>query len=156
MVLPLLLLSNLVVHTYASTRAHTPMKTSMKIFTVVVTMTIQLGSQFTPSVSAALARMRDSAMAPEAMAPPSDFTARPIQPPATIGSVYRKCEAMKGRISISMQVNTTTSEDTMIGTTGRERMAPPVAMAAETPQMEMPEASGAAHSRLNLKYFLAT
>lgn len=31
-------------------------------------------------------------------------------------------------------------------------MAAPVAMAAETPQMEMPDASGAAHSRLNLKY----
>jgi hypothetical protein len=27
-------------------------------------------------------------------------------------------------------------------------MAPPVAIAAETPQIEMPEASGAAHSRL--------
>ena len=39
-----------------------------------------------------------------------------------------------------------------MGTTGRARIAPPVAMAAETPQMEMPEASGAAHSRLNLKY----
>ena len=35
-------------------------------------------------------------------------------------------------------------------------MAPPVAMAAETPQIEMPDASGAAHSRLNLKYFRAT
>jgi hypothetical protein len=32
----------------------------------------------------------------------------------------------------------------------------PVAIAAETPHIEMPEASGAAHSRLNLKYFLAT
>ena len=41
----------------------------------------------------------------------------------------------------------------MIGTMGRARMAPPVAMAADTPQIEMPEASGAAHSRLNLKYF---
>ena len=29
-------------------------------------------------------------------------------------------------------------------------------MAADTPQMEMPEASGAAHSRLNLKNFRAT
>ena len=95
-------------------------------------------------------------MAPEAMAPPSDFTARPIQPPATMGSLYRKWEAMKGRISISMQVNTTISEDTMMGTTGRARMELPVAMAADTPQMEMPEASGTAHSRLNLKYLRAT
>ncbi len=39
----------------------------------------------------------------------------------------------------------------MTGTTGRARMAEPVAMAAETPQIEIPEASGAAHSRLNLK-----
>jgi len=37
----------------------------------------------------------------------------------------------------------------MIGTTGRARIAAPVVMAAETPQIEMPEASGAAHSRLN-------
>ena len=73
-----------------------------------------------------------------------------------MGSPVRKCCAMKGRISISMQVNTTTSEETMIGTTGRERMAAPVAMAAETPQMEMSDASGAAHSRLNLKYRRAT
>jgi len=29
-------------------------------------------------------------------------------------------------------------------------------MAAATPQMEIPEAKGAAHSRLNLKNFLAT
>ena len=44
----------------------------------------------------------------------------------------------------------------MTGTMGRARMAEPVAMAADTPQMEMPEASGAAHSRLNLKYRRAT
>jgi hypothetical protein len=41
----------------------------------------------------------------------------------------------------------------MMGTTGRARIAPPVAMAADTPQMEIPDASGAAHSLLNLKYF---
>jgi len=35
-------------------------------------------------------------------------------------------------------------------------IAPPVAIAAETPQMEIPDASGAAHSRLNLKYLRAT
>ena len=35
-------------------------------------------------------------------------------------------------------------------------LSPPVAMAAETPQIEMPEASGAAHSRGNLKYRRAT
>ncbi len=40
----------------------------------------------------------------------------------------------------------------MIGTMGRALMAPAVAMAADTPQMEMPEASGAAHSRESLKY----
>ena len=39
----------------------------------------------------------------------------------------------------------------MIGTTGRARIAAPVVMAAETPQMEIPEARGAAHSRLNRK-----
>ena len=43
----------------------------------------------------------------------------------------------------------------MMGTTGRARIAPPVAIAAETPQMDMPDASGAAHSLLNLKYLRA-
>ena len=38
-----------------------------------------------------------------------------------------------------------------MGTTGRALMALPVAMAADTPQIEMPEARGAAHSRLKLK-----
>ena len=132
------------------------MNMSMKTLTVVVTITIQPGSYCTPVRPATLVRIRASVMAPEVMAPPSDFTARPIQPPATMGSVCRKAEATKGRISISMQVNTTTREETMIGTTGRARMAPPVAMAADTPQMEMPEASGAAHSLLNLNHLRAT
>ncbi len=35
----------------------------------------------------------------------------------------------------------------MTGTTGRARIAPPVAIAADTPQMEIPEARHAAHSR---------
>jgi hypothetical protein len=39
----------------------------------------------------------------------------------------------------------------MMGTIGRARIALPVAMAADTPQMEMPEAKGAAHSRLKPK-----
>ena len=39
----------------------------------------------------------------------------------------------------------------MMGTIGRALMALPVAMAADTPQMEMPEANGAAHSRLKPK-----
>jgi len=34
---------------------------------------------------------------------------------------------------------------------GRARIAPPVAIAAETPQIDTPEASGAAHSRLKPK-----
>ena len=41
----------------------------------------------------------------------------------------------------------------MIGTMGRALIAAPVAIAAETPQIEMPEASGTAHSRGNFKYF---
>ena len=44
----------------------------------------------------------------------------------------------------------------MMGTTGLARMATPVAIAAETPQIDMPEASGAAHSLLNLKYLRAS
>jgi hypothetical protein len=50
----------------------------------------------------------------------------------------------------------TTSDDTSTGTTGRARMAPPVAIAADTPQIEMPEASGAAHSRLKPNHLRAT
>ena len=46
-----------------------------------------------------------------------------------------------------MTANTTTSDDTGAGTTGRDLIAPPVAIAADTPQIEMPEASGASHSR---------
>jgi hypothetical protein len=44
----------------------------------------------------------------------------------------------------------------MMATTGRARIAAPVAIAAETPQIEMPDASGAAHSRLNLNHVRAT
>ena len=42
-----------------------------------------------------------------------------------------------------------------MGTTGLALMAAPVAIAAETPHIDMPDARGAAHSLLNLKYFLA-
>ncbi len=91
-------------------------------------------------------------MAPLATAAPSVLTANPIQAPATMGCVHRKAWARNGRISNSTTAKMTTREETMMGTMGRARMAPPTAMAADTPQMEMPEARGAAHSRLNLKY----
>ena len=55
-----------------------------------------------------------------------------------------------------MTAKITTSEDTSTGTCGRARMAPPVAMAAATPQIEMPEASGAAHSREKPNHLRAT
>ena len=55
-----------------------------------------------------------------------------------------------------MTANTTTSEDTSTGTMGRARIAPPVAIAAETPQIEMPEANGAAHSREKPNQWRAT
>ena len=50
-----------------------------------------------------------------------------------------------------MVEKTTTRLETITGTPGRDRMADPVAMAADTPQMLIPEAKGAAHSRGNLK-----
>src|SRR5439155_27037187 len=62
----------------------------------------------------------------------------------------------KGRISSSTTAKITTSEATMIGTMGRARIAPPVAIAAETPQIEIPDASGAAHSRLKPNHLRAT
>ena len=101
--------------------------------------------------AAARARISDSAMAPLATAAPSVLTASPIQAPATIGSCQRKVCARKGRNISSITAKTTTSDETITGTMGRALMAAPVAMAAETPQMEMPEASGAAHSRLKPK-----
>ena len=73
-----------------------------------------------------------------------------------MGSAHKNHWAMKGNNNNSTTAKITTREETMMGTTGRARMAPPVAMAADTPQMEIPEARGAAHSRLNLKYFRAT
>ena len=59
--------------------------------------------------------------------------------------------AMTGRINTSTTAKITTSDDTSTGTCGRARIAPPVAMAAATPQIETPEASGADHSRLKPK-----
>ena len=95
-------------------------------------------------------------MPPAATAAPSVFTARPIQAPATSGSCDSKVCAMNGRMSTSTTAKMTTSDDTSTGTTGRARMAPPMAIAAETPQIEMPDASGAAHSRLKPNHLRAT
>ena len=95
-------------------------------------------------------------MTPLATAAPSVFTASPIHAPATMGSRFRKCCAANGRKINSTTAKITTSEETMMGTTGRARIAAPVAMAAETPQIEIPDARGAAHSRLKRKYFRAT
>src|SRR5882672_7831894 len=136
-------------------KAQMPMKMSMKIFTVVVVPRIQPASYFTPLAAAAV-RYNDSVIAPLATAAPSVLTARPIQAAATMGSFGRIACATNGRMISSTTAKITTNEETMTGTIGRARIAPPVAIAAETPQIEMPEASGAAHSRLNLKYFLAT
>ena len=98
----------------------------------------------------------DSVMPPAATAAPSVLTARPSQAAATSGSCERKVWATKGRISTSMTAKITTSEDTSTATCGRARMAPPVEIAAATPQIEMPEASGAAHSREKPNYLRAT
>ena len=86
-------------------------------------------------------------MPPAASAAPSVFTARPSQAAATRGSPDRKVCATNGRISTSTTAKTTTSDDTSTATCGRARIAPPVEIAAATPQIEMPEAKGAAHSR---------
>src|SRR5262245_52436717 len=95
-------------------------------------------------------------MAPLATAAPSVFTASPIHAAATSGSSPRKTRAANGRISSSTMANTTTSEDTITATIGRARMAPAGAIAADTPQIETPEAGGAAHSRLKPNHLRAT
>ena len=72
----------------ARMNAHTPMKTSMNTFTVVVVPTmIHPAWYFTPCTASALARISESVMAPLATAAPSVFTASPIHAPATIGSL---------------------------------------------------------------------
>src|SRR5207253_11511214 len=72
-----------------------------------------------------------------------------------MGSCERNAFAANGRISSSTTAKITTSEATMIGTMGQARIAPPVAIAADTPQNEIPDASGAAHSRLKLNHLRA-
>ncbi len=94
-------------------------------------------------------------MPPAATAAPSVLMARPIQAPATSGSSARKVWATQGRISTSTTAKITTREETSTGTTGRARIAPPVAMAAATPQIEMPDAKGTDHSREKPKYLRA-
>src|SRR4030042_3977574 len=101
-----------------------------------------------PAMVMAFALISASLIAPLATAPPSVLTARAIHAPATSGSVHRKDCARKGRIIISTTAKTTTRDETIIGTTGRALMAAPVAIAAETPQIDMPDARGAAHSLL--------
>src|SRR5512143_4165496 len=138
----------------ASTKAHTPIKTSMNTFTTAAAFLIHSGWYMMPS-AAFLPRIRPSVTAPAATAAPSVLTARPIHAPATIGSLYRNVSAKNGRMMSSTTAKITTRDETMIGTTGRALIAPPVAIAADTPQIEMPEAKGAAHSLLNLKYLRA-
>src|SRR5439155_122582 len=118
-------------------------------------------SEATPIVKNVIAKKSTrktlvSAVAPLATAAPSVLTASPIHAPATSGWWARKVCAAKGRISSSTTANTTTSDEIMIGTMGRARIAAAVAMAAETPQMLTPEASGAAHSRVRPKKRRAT
>ena len=57
----------------------------------------------------------------------------------------RKVCARTGRIKTSTTAKITTKEDTRTGTAGRDLIAAPVAIAADTPHIEMPEASGAGH-----------
>src|ERR1700743_2603705 len=97
----------------------------------------------------------DSVIPPPATAAPSVLIASPIQAPATSGSCHRKVCARNGRISTSTTANTTTSDENNTGTAGGGRIAPPVAIDAATPQIEMPEASGTDHSRLKPNHLRA-
>src|SRR4029077_15865840 len=106
--------------------------------------------------AAAFAITSDSVMPPPATAAPSVLIASPIQAPATSGSCHRNGWAQNGRVNPSTTAKTTTSDDTSTGTAGRARIAPPVAIAAATPQIEMPEASGTDHSLLKPNHLRAT
>src|SRR5262249_46399735 len=95
-------------------------------------------------------------MPPPATAAPSVLTATPVQAPATRGSGHANAGARTGRLNTSTTGKMTTGEGTSTGMIGRARMAAPVAIAADTPQIEMPDASGAAHSRLKPNHLRAT
>lgn len=131
------------------------MNTSMKILTVVVTMMIQPGSQLIPA-SAALARISDSAMGAgsDGSAVGLDGEAHPAARDHGFSSqeVLRD-EGEDQHFDAGEYHDERGNHDRNDGP-GADGRA--VAMAAETPQMEMPDASGAAHSRLNLKYRRAT
>src|ERR1051325_3259758 len=105
---------------------------------------------------ALLARISDSVIAPLATAAPSVFTESPIHAPATSGSCARNEAARNGRENSPTTAKIPNNAETNTATLGRARMAAPVAIAADTPQIEMPEASGAAHSRLNPNQVRAT
>src|ERR1700680_4103817 len=95
-------------------------------------------------------------MPPAAMAAQRGLTAGPDQLAAKTGACERNAVAIHGRMRTSTTAKITTSEETSTGTAGRARMAPPVAIEAATPQIEMPEASGADHSRLKPNHWRAT
>ena len=59
-------------------------------------------------------------------------------------------------MSNSTATKTMMTDARIVGIIWRALMALPVAIAAATPQMEMPDAMGAAHSGVNLKNFRAT
>src|SRR5437879_13085110 len=101
--------------------------------------------------AAALARRRASVMAPLATAAPSVLTASPIHAPATSGWCTRKASAAKGRTLSSTTANSTTSDETVMAPTGRARIAAAAAIDADPPQLDMPDASGAAHAGVRRK-----
>ena len=94
--------------------------------------------------------MSSSSSAPAAASAPSVFTVMPIAAPFTIGWSGKAAVYSPGRMISSNIAKITTSIDTVTGITGFALIAPPVAIAAETPQIEIPDASTAETSRCNL------
>src|SRR6056297_2869006 len=108
---------------------------------------IPSGQITAPSVSAAiLLRINTSSSSPAAASAPSVFTDMPMADPATNGSsVCGQIWVKKpGSTTSSITAHTTTSAETIIGTTGLARTAPPVATDADTPQIEIPDPKTAA------------
>ncbi len=93
--------------------------------------------------------------APAAASAPSVFTAIPMADPATIGWSIIVAVKTGGRITSSITAYTTTRAETITGISGLALTAPPVATAAETPQMEIADASTADIFLGNLKSNLA-
>ncbi len=130
------------------------MNMSIQILVLTADIRIQPSSHCTPRSNAALDLISSSSIAPAAASAPSVLTVRPRLAPAAIGSWNQKATSTPGRTMSSMTAKTTINAEIITGTIGLALIAPAVAIAAETPHIEIPEARHADHSLDRLNNFL--